>query len=208
MKDKIPAWFSLFDHVTDRHLGPVIDLFFLKCSNFIVDLPEICWCGIYFQSCGACFCAWRNVLVSGGSTLFPLSPPPPPPEYQIHDTNACKYYLFIIKQGRGTYVNTIWCREQMSQSIWSWQILLKLKHWLCLCSFWNLQLSFIIFLPICLLNRWQVNMAWFNLRSTDTTCRGVDPGGQLPPQWKYWGGGQTYRFAPPPPNNFDNLKNS
>ena len=26
-------------------------------------------------------------------------------------------------------------------------------------------------------------------------------------QWKYWGGGQTYRFAPPP-NNFDNLKNS
>ena len=50
----------------------------------------------------------------------------------------------------------------MSQSIWSWQILLK--HWLCLCSFWNLQLNFIIFLPICLLNRWQVKMAWFNLK--------------------------------------------
>ena len=37
---------------------------------------------------------------------------------------------------------------------------------------------------------------WFK----SSSGRGVDPGGQ--------GGGQTYRFAPPPPNNFDNLKNS
>ena len=39
--------------------------------------------------------------------------------------------------------------------------------------------------------------------------RGVDPGGGgrgLPPPNENIGG-QTYRFAPPPPNNFDNLKN-
>ena len=46
------------------------------------------------------------------------------------------------------------------------------------------------------------------VESIATATRGVDPGGQSPPQRKYWGGGgQTYRFAPPP-NNFANLKNS
>ena len=42
--------------------------------------------------------------------------------------------------------------------------------------------------------------------------KGVDPGGGgggEHPQWKYLGGGvANISFCPPPPNNFDNLKNS
>ena len=39
------------------------------------------------------------------------------------------------------------------------------------------------------------------------TGRGVDPGGQLLPNENIGGGGGKHRFAPRPPNNFDNLKN-